>query len=65
MTARTVLHSNGKPSRAVLRQPPHYRTGIDAPQQPDAAERGADRAINASSSERQALWRTTGTRVAK
>lgn len=48
MTARTVLHSNGRARRVVLKQPPHFRTGhIDAPAA-DHTARAADRAIRES-----------------
>ena len=41
MTDRTVIQSNGKPVRFVLRQPPHFRTGQNsiAPQIGDADRR--------------------------
>ena len=45
MTARTVIHSNGRPRRMALSQPPHYRTGRDAAPAVDRAALDAVRAI--------------------
>ena len=45
MSARTVLHSNGRAYRVLLNQPPHFRKGQDAAPAVDAVERNAVRAI--------------------
>lgn len=48
MTARTVIHSNGRAYRVALSQPPRFRTGLAAAPAVDAVERDAVRAIAAS-----------------
>ena len=45
MTARTVIHSNGRAYRIALTQPPHFRKGQDAAPAVDRAALDAVRAI--------------------
>ena len=63
MTARTVIHSNGRAYRIALTQPPHFRKGQDAAPAADRAALDAVRAITASGIERTAHYRSKGVRV--
>lgn len=45
MSARTVIHSNGRAYRVALTRPPHFRKGQDAAPAVDRAALDAVRAI--------------------
>ena len=63
MTARTVLHSNGRPYRVALSQPPHFRTGRDAAPAVDRATLDAVRALKRCDTDRGAHYRSKGVRA--
>lgn len=60
--ARTVIRSNGKATRVLLTQPPHFRTGLDAAPAVDMAGRAAARAIRSSHGSRTDNYRSNGSR---
>lgn len=45
MTARTVIHSNGRAYRVLLTQPPHFRRGADPVPAIDGVTRAVDRVL--------------------
>ena len=63
MTARTVLHSNGRPYRVALSQPPHFRTGLAAVPAIDTVALDAVRALKRCDTDRAAHYRSKGVRV--
>ena len=60
MTARTVIHSNGRAYRTLLSQPPSYRRGSEPVVAIDPAVRAAVKALRYSNDERAALYHTNG-----
>ena len=62
MTARTVLQSNGKPRRFVLKQPPGYRKGADLRPTTDRAAAGAAQALNHARDDRGINSKSNGAR---
>lgn len=49
MTARTVIHSNGRAYRIALTQPPHFRKGQDAELAIDRVAAAAAQAVRSAS----------------
>lgn len=49
MTARTVIHSNGRAYRIALTQPPHFRKGQDAAPAIDRVAAAAAQAVRSAS----------------